>query len=142
VTDLWSGQTRRFAGAFAELAISGRALVYNDPDALTLFTVDDVASSDGPRVLLHSSDIADHLQWQSVTERLIAWSQNSSTRVFDRPREGFVALPVTGLSASVVSGGLLVWAESIPGQTTPPATESVEQLDVVEIASLPSRDNP
>jgi hypothetical protein len=135
-TNLSSGQTRRFAGAFAELAISGRTLVYNDPDALTLFIVDDVVSSDPPRILLHSSDIADHLQWPSVTERLIAWSQDTSTRVFDRARDGFVTLPVTGLSASFVSGGLLVWAEPIPGQTTPPATESLEQLDVVEIASL------
>ncbi len=144
-TQLWiesrnlvTGQDSKTPGAFAELSMAGRSIVYNDPDSLSLFLVSDVAADSKPVVLLTSTDVTDHLQWPTLNDRLVAWAQDSTTQVFDRAQRRFVTLPVTGLSAAFVAGPLLVWSSAIAGQSPAPATEAIEQLNFIDVRSLPT----
>jgi hypothetical protein len=142
--DLWieavnlvGGRVVKIPGAFAELSMSGTSLVYNDARSLSLFVVSDVATNPTPELLLRSTDETDHLEWPTVSSRLIAWGQGSTTQVYDRVQQRFVTLPVTGLSAAFVAGPLLVWSSPIANSSPPPGTEALEQLNVVDVRDLP-----
>lgn len=109
--NLENGQSAQLNEQPTGIGMAGTSLVYDNTTSV-YFIQDITRGLDHPQVLATAANEADHLQFVTLDERLIAWSQDSATQVWDRAEQRLVVLPVTnGQSDSWVGGRTLVWLE-------------------------------
>jgi hypothetical protein len=125
----------------ASLSIAGKSLAYDNTSSVSLIA-DITQDVEHAQLLAKAANEADHLQFVTLNDRLVAWAQESVTQVWDRALRRLVVLPVkNGQSDSWVGGRTLVWPE-------PEAKEQQEQdarnnliptpiLNVVDTTTLP-----
>lgn len=111
IKNLESGQSLEIQKQPTGLAIVGTSLAYDD--TTSVYLIGDITHGiDNPQMLATAVNEADHLQFVTLNERLVAWTQDSVTQVWDRAEQRLVSLPVTnGQSDSWVGGRTLVWLQ-------------------------------
>jgi hypothetical protein len=109
--NLATGQTQHLQEQPSSMEIAGASLAYDD--TTSVYLISDIAQgTDNQQSLATAANQVDHLQFVSLNDRLVAWSQNTVTQVWDRVQRRLVVLPVTnGESDSWVGGRTLVWLE-------------------------------
>lgn len=90
--NLRSGATVTVDATYFSLSMDGTTLAFNDPASKSISIVTDLSAHAQPQLLASAADIADHLEWPSVNDRLVAWVQTSTTQVYDRAERRLVAL--------------------------------------------------
>ena len=139
--NLENGQSRQLQAQPASLGMVGTSLAYDNTTSVYLIT-DITQGMESARMLATATNEADHLQFVTLNDRLVAWSQDSVTQVWDRAERRLVTLPVTnGQSDSWVGGRTLVWLE--PESQAQQDQDSRNNLipaptfNVIDTASLP-----
>jgi hypothetical protein len=122
--------------------MAGKSLAYDDTTAVSL--IDDI-TQDGAhaQLIAKAANEADHLQFVTLNDRLVAWAQESVTPVWDRTLQRLVILPVhNGQSDSWVGGRILVWSEpegkGLQEQDARNDLLPTPTLNVVDTTTLPS----
>ncbi len=140
--NLETGQRLQLHQQPLSLGIAGKSLAYDDTSAVYL--IDDI-TQDGvhAQLVAKAANEADHLQFVTLNDRLVAWAQESMTQVWDRTLRRLVILPVhDGKSESWVGGRTLVWSEpEAKGQQEQDARNNLlptSTLNVVDTLTLPS----
>jgi hypothetical protein len=137
VTNLETHQVVRIDQSPPTFALSSASAAYNDPDSMSVFLIDDIATQTPARRIATGVDVADHLEWITLNARIVAWAQSTATRVYDRIERRLVDLPMTwGRSAVYVCGPLVVWEDFDPGAS---GQDNPTHLMIVSSASLPVR---
>lgn len=114
IKNLESGQTMELQKQPNGLGIVGTSLAYDD--TTSVFLIDDFTHGvDDPKLLATAAGAGDHIQFVTLNQRLVAWTQNTVTQVWDRAEGRLVTLPVRdGESDSWVGGRTLVWLQPEP----------------------------
>jgi hypothetical protein len=121
----------------ASIALSGSSAAYAAADLHSIWLVEDVTNATAAVEIARGVDDADYLQWPSINERILAWSQDDSSLVYDRADHRLVSLPVsTGWSSGMVSGALLVWFEADPVK---PSADHPDWVVVADTGTFPVR---
>jgi hypothetical protein len=109
--NLETGQSAQLLAQPSGFALVGTSLAYDD--VTSVYLVDNFPqNANHGRTLATALNEADHLQFVTLNDRLVAWSQDSVTQVYDRAEQRLVVLPVTdGQSDSWVGGRTLVWLQ-------------------------------
>jgi hypothetical protein len=92
------------------VSIAGASMAYTD--LKTIYLLDDFTQSTTNYHVILSVSEPDHLQFITLNNRLIAWTQDTTTQVWDRTEHRLVTLPISnGKSDSWVGGHTLVWLD-------------------------------
>lgn len=109
--NLETGRSMQLQAEPAGLWMSGTSLAYDNTTSVYLIQ-DITQGTDHSQQLATAANEADHLQFVTLNDRLVAWSQYTVTQVWDRAQRRLVILPVTnGESDSWVDGRTLVWLQ-------------------------------
>jgi len=136
VTNLVTGQEARVDQVPPTFILHGASAAFNDPQSLSVWLIDDLARGVDASEIARGADGTDHLEWITLNDRIVAWSQTSTTEVYDRAERRLVLAPIsTGRSAVYVCGPLMVWAETDPG--TPISQGWPDRLLVLDTSTLP-----
>ncbi len=118
VTNLETGFVRQLAITPPQFVLDGATAVYNDPQSLSMWLIDDLAANAPAVEIARGANLADHLEWPALNERIIGWTQSLSPIVYDRAEARLVLLPTPNDWSEVsVSGPLLTWEEWDPGSS-------------------------
>ena len=135
LTDVVAHKQTRLDVTPPTFALAGRSAAYNDPASTSVFLMDDVTSREASRLIAQGHDQADHLEWVTLNDRIVAWSQSTSTQVFDRREGRLVSLPVgQGRSAVYVCGPLVVWESLPPGESQ---YADAPVIQIIDSSTLP-----
>ena len=141
LSNLETGDHVRLAVRPATFALDGTSAAYNDTDSLALFLIDDIRRRPPNAALLLRIDPSSgiHVEWPSLSARIVAWSQNQSTHVYDRAERRLVVLPVSHISVgSWVGGRVLLWYDSIAPQQGSDRLPT-PFLHIIDTSTLPVR---
>lgn len=122
--NLVTGQTAALDDEPSDLVIQGTSTAYVDQNTVLNYIADVTHGTSGAHVLGFAPD-AEYFDELTMSDRLIAWNQNSSAVVYDRLLHCFVALPVrhTKWSLTFVTNNQLFWVDN--------------GLFVVDVSTLP-----
>jgi hypothetical protein len=140
--NLETGQSEQLPAQPASLEIVGMSVAYDD--TTSVFLINDIAQgTDHQQILATAANVTDHLQFVSLNDRLVAWSQSTVTQVWDRALRRLVVLPViNGESDSWVGGRTLVWLEPEPkaqqDQDTRNGLTPTPTFKVIDTTTLPA----
>ena len=136
VTNLETGATEQTDTVPATIVLDGGSAAYSAADLHSIWLIDDVSKPSSGVAIAHGIDDADYLQWPSLNDRLVAWSQDDASTVYDRAEHRLVHLPVAnGWSSGIVTGPNVVWTERDPGHD--PSADHADWIVVADTGTLP-----
>lgn len=140
-----TGQETRLHVQAASLALSGKSLAYNDSGSLSGYLIDDFTSDPTQTKLLLAfrADSGRHVEFLTMSDRLVAWREDGGVEVWDRTQQAFVQLPISnGASDSWVQGHLLVWFDPEPADQQQQEMRNnllpTPTLDIINTSTLPT----
>lgn len=146
--NLVTGQELRLQRQPATIALRGTSLAYDDLTAVYLnedITVQNVGGIVDPGVrIAAAANEAEHLEWVTVSDRLVAWDQQiAQPPVWDRVLRREVLLPTTnGTSGAWVGGRVLLWFEPPPQDQAErdkrKGLNPLSTLNVIDTTTLPT----
>jgi hypothetical protein len=142
IKNLQTGQQMQLQAKAATLALDGTSLAYDDINSLYL--IDDFTQTPLKPNQLMSASGSIHFQWVTLSDRLVAWTEDAGVEVWDRTQHVFVRLPISnGRSDSWMQGRVLVWFDPEPADQQQQDIRNnllpTPTLDILDTTTLPTK---
>ena len=125
-----SGQAAKLEMTPPTFALDGDSAAYNDPNSQHVYLVENLNNATRGKLIAQAGSDAEHLEWITLNDRIVAWSHTTLTEVYDRKLSEIVELPMhSGRSAVYVCGPLVVWGDTDPGRPTNGLATRLVMLD-------------
>jgi len=141
ITNLSTGQTEQLAQQPASISMADTSLAWDD--TTSVYLLDDFTKGTNTSTqLAYASNPGDHLQFVTLNDRIVAWTSDSETQVYDRAEHRLVTLPVSsGRGVTWVGGHILLWMNPEPQSQQDYDTSHqlipTPTLNIIDTSALP-----
>lgn len=141
--NLSTGQNETLPAQPGTIVLEGTSLARDD--GVSVYLIDDFTKGTSTYTTLASaSSLDDHLQYVTLNNRIVAWTSDAETQVYDRAMHRLVTLPVTrGVSTTWVGGQILLWgdpeSQAQQDQDTKANLIPTSTLNIIDTSTLPVR---